>query len=80
MRFIRYVRLRAEGFSVPAAASLSNDDRLGDNDDIAVGYVLAIVVLAYLLADGCMTGACPQKPNLKSFLNSRARKTRMQTP
>ncbi|MBL0108912.1 MAG: hypothetical protein IPP52_16945 [Ignavibacteria bacterium] len=52
MRFIHYVRLRAEGFSVPAAASLSNDDRLGDNDDIAVGYVLAIVVLAYLLVVG----------------------------
>lgn len=52
MRFVRYMRLRVNGFSVPAAASLSNDDRLGDNDDIAVGYVLAIVVLAYLLVVG----------------------------
>ncbi len=52
MRFIRYIQLRREGFSVPAAASLSNDDRLGDNDDIAVGYVLAIVVLAYLFVVG----------------------------
>lgn len=52
MRFIRYIQLRREGFSVPAAASLSNDDRLGDNDDIAVGYVIAVVVLAYLLAGG----------------------------
>ncbi len=52
MRFIRYMRLRANGFSVPAAASLSNNDWLGDNDDIAVGYVLAIVVLAYLLVGG----------------------------
>lgn len=52
MRFIRYMRLRAEGFSVPAAASLSNDDHLGNGDDIAVGYVIAVVVLAYLLVCG----------------------------
>ena len=52
MIFIRYIQLRRDGFSVPAAASLSNDDRLGDNDDIAVGYVIAVVVLAYLLVGG----------------------------
>ena len=45
MRFIRYMRLRANGFSVPAAASLSNNDRLGNDDDIAVGYVLALSLI-----------------------------------
>ncbi len=52
MRFIRYIQLRLDGFSVPAAASLSNDDRLGNDDDIAVGYVIAVVALAYLLVVG----------------------------
>ncbi len=52
MRFIRYIRLRMNGFSIPAAADLSNNDWLGDKDDVAVGYVIAVVVLAYLLAGG----------------------------
>lgn len=46
MRLINYIKFRLDGYSINAARALS--ERHADEDDIAVGWVVLIIALAYM--------------------------------
>lgn len=48
MRLIKYIKLRMDGYSINAARALS--ELHADEDDIAVGWALLIIALAYMVA------------------------------